>query len=82
MKEEFNLSEKILFADSRDLVDLNSETSKNKRRFEDLWTAELITIEDVKEFIRLLKEELYPFEDEHGQEVNPIIDTLAGEKLL
>jgi hypothetical protein len=35
----------------------------------------------VKEFIKKLKEELYPFEDEHGQIANPIIDKLAGDKL-
>lgn len=56
MIKEFNLSKKILFADSRDLIDLNSEDSPNRRKSGDSGIAELITIGDIKEFIERLRE--------------------------
>lgn len=89
MDMKWNLSESILFADSRDLMDLNSENSPNKRESGDDWTAEVIAIADVKEFIRRLKEidfnsgyiDSNELHDRWNKEVIELIDKLAGEKL-
>ena len=62
MKDEFNLSDKILSLD--------------------VYETDLLNVEDVKEFIRRLKEEslkLLPKRDACGLGI--IIDTLAGDKL-
>jgi len=69
-KEEFNLSEKIGISDELCMFDDNDKLIK------------YLDVKDVKEFIRLLKEEM---KDKSGSysEVTRLekIDKLAGEKL-
>ena len=68
MKEEFNLSEQLLKSENL--------TKVTKGYF-------FLPANDVKEFIRLLKEEmsgiLVPIEEKHPSEM---IDKLAGDKLI
>jgi len=75
MTEEFNLSEKIVTGD------LTSYDEKSEY-YDDL----TVRVEDVKEFIRLLKEEVYQ-EWENSKrldpnEINKRINKLAGDKLI
>ena len=69
MKEEFNLSEKIIFG----------KTFGEKRRYK-----EVIKKKDVKEFIKRLKEELGDgiFETETCKIIFEIIDKFAGKELV
>ena len=71
-KEEFNLSEKIL--NSQKILD-------SDRIFDVGQLVYFLELKDVKEFIRLLKEELKKFSDATEYGVSRVIDKLAGEKL-
>ena len=70
--KEFNLSEKIGYVDDYHIVDEKDVHPATKQA--------VFEIEDVKEFIRILKEELKVHE-----KINPLIckriDALAGEQL-
>lgn len=66
MKKEFNLSDKIMY----------------QMGDEEFTADEVITIDDIREFIKILKEQLF-ISDAVNDEVPvwEIIDKLAGEKL-
>ena len=67
MKEEFNLSEKI--------KGFGIHREKIKKGY--------IDEEDVKEFIKRLKEEFCDEDEDYNMyEINKIIDKLAGDKLI
>ena len=79
MKTEFNLSEKIGYVNDYQIVDIDDTN---------IWSTHPATrqaifeLEDVKEFIRLLKEDLSKYDAvlSNGRTF-AIIDKLAGKKL-
>jgi uncharacterized protein with ACT and thioredoxin-like domain len=74
--KEFNLSEKIAYTE--DYVLKNSEKDVHPAV-----VMEVLEVEDVKEFIKRLKEELFKCDAVNNEEpVFNIIDKLAGDKLL
>jgi len=81
-KEDFNLTDKIYIS-----------LSARRRSKNDEWGDRCLKLEDVKEFIRLLKEEMSPisaiYNDDYSLGQNntrlffiDFIDKLAGEKLI
>ena len=80
MEKEFNLSEKIIKNCWIEDIDKNG---KRTMKADELFQDETIQTKDVKEFIRLLKEEFDRFSGEKAitKDFTVIIDKLAGDDL-
>jgi len=74
MKKEFNLSNKMIFL---------APNGKKLFEYESDETIPLhISVEDVKEFVRLLKEKMPVKPSIFKMKMIELIDTLAGNKLI
>jgi len=81
-KEEFNLNEKIIKVPMHESGLEQSEINKNAEKLKEIGceVKEVILIEDVKEFIRLLKERLCYCKEDMECAHCQVINKLAGEK--